>query len=62
MQDETGKSTSLLAIVLLLTREQLVDAGWKYTPTSDSDDMATCVYCQLALDGWEPNDKPLWVD
>ncbi|KAK7427446.1 hypothetical protein QQZ08_006052 [Neonectria magnoliae] len=39
--------------------KQLVDAGWKYTPTSDSDDMATCVYCQLALDGWEPADKPL---
>ncbi|KAI5463826.1 hypothetical protein BGZ63DRAFT_200746 [Mariannaea sp. PMI_226] len=39
--------------------KQLVDAGWKYTPTSDSDDMATCVYCQLALDGWEPSDKPL---
>ncbi|KAH6895759.1 hypothetical protein B0T10DRAFT_478784 [Thelonectria olida] len=39
--------------------KQLVDSGWKYTPTSDSDDMATCVYCQLALDGWEPGDKPL---
>ncbi|KAM0344268.1 hypothetical protein ACHAPU_007794 [Fusarium lateritium] len=39
--------------------KQLVDAGWKYTPTEDSDDMATCTYCQLALDGWEPGDKPL---
>ncbi|KAK0391313.1 hypothetical protein NLU13_0814 [Sarocladium strictum] len=39
--------------------KQLVDSGWKYTPTPESDDMATCVYCQLALDGWEPNDKPL---
>ncbi|KAJ3523487.1 hypothetical protein NM208_g12429 [Fusarium decemcellulare] len=39
--------------------KQLVDAGWKYTPTEDSDDMATCAYCQLALDGWEPGDKPL---
>ncbi|KFA48686.1 hypothetical protein S40293_08516 [Stachybotrys chartarum IBT 40293] len=39
--------------------KQLVDAGWKYTPTPDSDDMATCSYCQLALDGWERNDKPL---
>ncbi|POR38061.1 Protein bir1 [Tolypocladium paradoxum] len=38
--------------------KQLVDAGWKYTPTSESDDMATCTYCQLALDGWEPSDKP----
>ncbi|KAM6521311.1 hypothetical protein FSOLCH5_006070 [Fusarium solani] len=39
--------------------KQLVDAGWKYTPTEDSDDMATCAYCQLALDGWEPGDMPL---
>lgn len=37
----------------------MVDAGWKYTPTIDSDDMATCTYCQLALDGWEPADKPM---
>ncbi|KAI9158275.1 Protein bir1 [Paramyrothecium foliicola] len=39
--------------------EMLVDAGWKYTPTLESEDMATCTYCQLALDGWERNDKPL---
>ncbi|KND88786.1 Protein bir1 [Tolypocladium ophioglossoides CBS 100239] len=38
--------------------KQLVDSGWKYTPTAESDDMATCAYCQLALDGWEPSDKP----
>ncbi|KAL6902703.1 hypothetical protein GGI43DRAFT_349550 [Trichoderma evansii] len=39
--------------------KQLVEAGWKYTPTGESDDMATCTYCQLALDGWEQSDKPL---
>ncbi|KAH8680705.1 hypothetical protein BX600DRAFT_428688 [Xylariales sp. PMI_506] len=39
--------------------KQMVDAGWKYTPTMESDDMATCTYCQLALDGWEPADKPM---
>ncbi|KAM3085128.1 hypothetical protein ACMFMG_003560 [Clarireedia jacksonii] len=39
--------------------KQLADAGWKYTPTLESDDMATCTYCSLALDGWEPSDKPL---
>ncbi|RAL66640.1 hypothetical protein DID88_006327 [Monilinia fructigena] len=38
--------------------KQLVNAGWKYTPTADSNDMATCTYCSLALDGWEPSDKP----
>lgn len=39
--------------------KQMVDAGWKYTPTLESDDMATCTYCQLALDGWEPSDQPM---
>ncbi|KAH8899744.1 hypothetical protein GQ53DRAFT_200907 [Thozetella sp. PMI_491] len=39
--------------------KQLVEAGWKYTPTLESDDMATCTYCQLALDGWESGDKPI---
>ncbi|KAI0484848.1 hypothetical protein GGR56DRAFT_46819 [Xylariaceae sp. FL0804] len=39
--------------------KQLVDAGWKYTPTMDGEDMATCAYCQLALDGWEPKDNPM---
>ncbi|TVY92092.1 Protein bir1 [Lachnellula willkommii] len=39
--------------------KQMVDAGWKYTPTPEYDDMATCTYCQLALDGWENSDKPL---
>ncbi|PHH75071.1 hypothetical protein CDD82_4608 [Ophiocordyceps australis] len=38
--------------------KQLVEAGWKFTPTLESDDMATCVYCDLALDGWERGDKP----
>ncbi len=23
--------------------------------------MATCTYCQLALDGWESGDKPMFV-
>ncbi|KAF4126526.1 Inhibitor of Apoptosis domain [Geosmithia morbida] len=38
--------------------KQLVEAGWRYTPTLDSDDNATCAYCGLGLDGWEPGDKP----
>jgi hypothetical protein len=25
------------------------------------DDMATCTYCDLMLDGWEQADKPLWA-
>ncbi|TPX15950.1 uncharacterized protein E0L32_000284 [Thyridium curvatum] len=39
--------------------KQLAEAGWKYTPTLESDDHTTCAYCQLALDGWEPGDKPM---
>ncbi|KAH9221287.1 hypothetical protein DL95DRAFT_519313 [Leptodontidium sp. 2 PMI_412] len=39
--------------------KQMVDAGWKYTPTPEYDDMATCAYCNLALDGWENSDKPM---
>ncbi|KIN08425.1 hypothetical protein OIDMADRAFT_187821 [Oidiodendron maius Zn] len=39
--------------------KQMVDAGWKYTPTPEYDDTATCTYCSLALDGWEQADKPL---
>jgi hypothetical protein len=38
---------------------QLVEAGWIYKPTPDYDDFASCPYCTLALDGWEPADKPL---
>ncbi|KAB5577973.1 hypothetical protein GE09DRAFT_1214186 [Coniochaeta sp. 2T2.1] len=39
--------------------KQLVEGGWYYSPTDESDDMATCAYCQLALDGWEAGDKPI---
>lgn len=38
--------------------KQLVEAGWKYTPVAGSDDMVSCAYCDLALDGWEPKDDP----
>ncbi|KAI3556976.1 AT hook domain-containing protein [Colletotrichum abscissum] len=39
--------------------KQLAEAGWKYTPSLEYNDMATCTYCELALDGWEQNDKPM---
>ncbi|KXJ88209.1 hypothetical protein Micbo1qcDRAFT_197454 [Microdochium bolleyi] len=39
--------------------KQLVEAGWKYTPAPGYEDMATCTYCSLALDGWEPKDNPM---
>ncbi len=37
----------------------MVDAGWYYCPTAESDDFVTCAYCNLSLDGWEPKDNPL---
>lgn len=43
----------------LTQQTQMIDAGWHYCPTPESDDFVACAYCQLALDGWEPKDKPL---
>jgi hypothetical protein len=38
-----------------------VESGWIYKPTPESDDMVTCTYCDLGLDGWEPADDPLYA-
>ena len=38
--------------------DKLVAAGFHMTPTPESDDSATCAYCKLMLDGWEPKDSP----
>ncbi|EXJ82802.1 hypothetical protein A1O3_06617 [Capronia epimyces CBS 606.96] len=38
--------------------EKMVEAGWHYVPTPDSDDFVSCVYCKLSVDGWEPKDNP----
>ncbi|KTW31752.1 uncharacterized protein T551_01013 [Pneumocystis jirovecii RU7] len=34
-------------------------AGFYYNPTPDSNDMVSCIYCGLGLDGWEPKDDPM---
>lgn len=39
---------------------QLVEAGWYYQPTPETDDWVTCAYCELGLDGWEPSDDPTY--
>ena len=39
--------------------KKMAKAGFHYTPTPESDDMVTCVYCGLGLDGWEPKDDPV---
>ena len=43
---------------LLTLTLQMVDAGWYYCPTEESDDFVKCPYCNLSLDGWEPKDNP----
>ena len=42
-----------------LSGRQMLEAGWYYCPTDSSDDFVACPYCNLAVDGWEPKDKPL---
>ncbi|CAG8889167.1 unnamed protein product [Penicillium nalgiovense] len=38
--------------------DKMVEAGWYFCPTDESNDLASCVYCKLSLDGWEPKDDP----
>ncbi|MCJ1483005.1 hypothetical protein MMC06_003171 [Schaereria dolodes] len=37
--------------------QKMVEAGWYYCPTPESDDFVKCPYCSLGLDGWEPKDN-----
>lgn len=40
---------------------KMVEAGWCWDPNPEVDednDGATCFYCDLSLDGWEPKDDP----
>ena len=39
--------------------KQMIEAGWAYDPSPDDEDGATCFYCNMSLDGWEPKDSPL---
>ncbi|OGE54635.1 hypothetical protein PENARI_c005G02576 [Penicillium arizonense] len=41
-----------------LTMAQMVEGGWYFCPTEESNDLASCAYCKLSLDGWEPKDDP----
>ncbi|KAM5451591.1 hypothetical protein McanCB56680_002928 [Microsporum canis] len=38
--------------------EKMVEAGWYFCPNEESDDLVSCPYCKLSLDGWEPKDNP----
>ncbi|PWY65714.1 hypothetical protein BO70DRAFT_324562 [Aspergillus heteromorphus CBS 117.55] len=38
--------------------DKMVEGGWYFCPNEESNDLATCPYCKLSLDGWEPKDVP----
>ncbi|PYH49718.1 uncharacterized protein BP01DRAFT_309646 [Aspergillus saccharolyticus JOP 1030-1] len=38
--------------------DKMVEGGWYFCPNEESNDLATCAYCKLSLDGWEPKDDP----
>ncbi|RAL05351.1 uncharacterized protein BO80DRAFT_345516 [Aspergillus ibericus CBS 121593] len=42
----------------LCQSDKMVEGGWYFCPNEESDDLATCPYCKLSLDGWEPKDDP----
>ncbi|DAA76053.1 TPA_exp: putative GPI-anchored cell surface glycoprotein [Trichophyton benhamiae CBS 112371] len=42
----------------LCKTEKMVEAGWYFCPNEESDDLVSCPYCKLSLDGWEPKDHP----
>ncbi|KAL1967484.1 hypothetical protein VTN77DRAFT_3269 [Rasamsonia byssochlamydoides] len=42
----------------LCQSDKMVEAGWYFCPTEESFDLASCAYCKLSLDGWEPQDDP----
>ncbi|CCC11766.1 hypothetical protein SMACR_04748 [Sordaria macrospora] len=39
--------------------KQLAEAGWKFAPTIEDEDMTICPYCLLGVSGWEPGDKAI---
>ncbi|EGD99269.1 hypothetical protein TESG_06538 [Trichophyton tonsurans CBS 112818] len=42
----------------LCKTDKMVEAGWYFCPNEESDDLVSCPYCKLSLDGWEPKDHP----
>ncbi|KAF9006202.1 hypothetical protein BDQ17DRAFT_337558 [Cyathus striatus] len=39
--------------------KKMAQAGFVYTPQYAGDDLATCLYCNVSLSGWEPEDDPM---
>ncbi|KAL3445314.1 hypothetical protein BJX65DRAFT_147925 [Aspergillus insuetus] len=42
----------------LCQSDKMVEGGWYFCPNEESADMASCAYCKLSLDCWEPKDNP----
>ncbi|KAG6909366.1 hypothetical protein DXG01_000805 [Tephrocybe rancida] len=38
---------------------KMARAGFVFTPQHSGDDLATCLYCNVALSGWEAGDDPM---
>lgn len=41
------------------TSFNMAKAGFYYNPDNPGEDTASCSYCDLSLDGWEPKDDPV---
>ncbi|KAJ1917085.1 hypothetical protein IWQ60_007888 [Tieghemiomyces parasiticus] len=41
-----------------VTVKKMAKSGYHFTPSIDSPDAASCVYCCLTMDCWEPKDDP----
>lgn len=54
-----GNAPSQTVCFFLAHMAQMVEGGWYFCPTEESNDLASCAYCKLSLDGWEPKDDPL---
>ncbi|KAI5990123.1 hypothetical protein EDD15DRAFT_2161271 [Pisolithus albus] len=39
--------------------KKMARAGFVYTPQGAGDDTVTCLYCNLALGGWDKDDDPM---
>ncbi|TFK39746.1 inhibitor of apoptosis repeat-containing protein [Crucibulum laeve] len=40
--------------------KKLARAGFTYTPQYPGDDLATCLYCNVSLSGWDAEDDPMY--
>lgn len=40
---------------------QMAAAGFVHCPSENSPDVVQCFFCLKELEGWEPDDDPLWV-